>query len=175
MNTNLYSDRIGFIYVLQNAFMRGKSDLPILKIGATRKHPLSRTKELSAATGVPSDFTIAYYCSFSDAFAAESLIHQHYDDHRVNADREFFELHVDEVIAFIETLGASVAYRDRVEASAYDDQLEENPVTGGEHCRAVETVKTPFAEMFAAFEDRGDGVLNEEERAQCRALERRTL
>lgn len=169
LTNDLYPDRLGFVYVLQNAFMPG-----IVKVGATRQHPLRRLKELSAPTGVPGDFKLAYYHSFSDCFAAEALAHEHFVTCRINESREFFELHVDEAIAFIETLGMSTAYRDRVE-QGWDDGVEDNPVVGGTHRRAVEVVKTPFAEMFATFEDRGDGVLNEDERAQCRALERRTL
>jgi hypothetical protein len=32
-------------------------------------------------------------------------------------------------------------------------------------------VPTPWAELFHTFEDRGDGVLNQEEQAACRELE----
>ncbi len=165
LTNDLYPDRLGFVYVLSNPFMPG-----VVKIGATRKHPLSRTKELSAATGVPGEFSLAYYQSFGDSFTAETLTHQRFAAYRVNESREFFSVHVDEVIEFLHGLPNSAAYREQA--------LMEEPdlVTGGEHQREAEPpVPTPFAELFATFEDRGDGVLNEEEQAQCRALERRTL
>jgi hypothetical protein len=171
LTNELYPDRLGFVYVIQSRFMPG-----IVKIGATRQHPLRRTKELSAPTGVPGEYELAYYHSYSDCFAAESLAHDHFATRRINESREFFEVHVDEAIALLESLSSSTAYRDRVEAEQYDDYLEGNPIVGGAHQRrAVKPVATPFAELFATFEDRGDGVLNEAERAQCRALEKKIL
>lgn len=173
MSSLVLSDRLGFCYALQHPFMRGEGGLPLLKIGATRQHPLARVRELSAATGVPGEFTLAYYHSYSDCFVAETLLHQRFNAQRVTDSREFFEVHPDEVIAYMQTLSQTTAYRDRVEASTYDNQLEENPITGGAHQRRAASVATPFADLFATFEDRGDGVLNEEECAQCRALEAR--
>ncbi len=166
MSSNLYPDRLGFCYVLINSHMPG-----ICKIGATRKHPLSRTKELGAATGVPGEFSLAYYQSFGDSFAAETLTHHHFADHRVNEGREFFALHVDQAIEFLHALPNSVAYRERALC------VEPDLVTGGEHRRAVETVPTPFADLFLTFQEDGreSNELTPEERAQCRALERRTL
>lgn len=164
LTNDLYPDRLGFCYVLTNPHMPG-----ICKVGATRKHPLSRTKELSAATGVPGEFTLAYFQSFGDSFAAETLTHERFAAQRVNESREFFAVHVDQVIEYLHALPSSVAYQELAQTE------EPDLVTGGEHQRAVETVPTPWAELFNSFEDRGDGVLNEEEQAQCRALERRTL
>ncbi len=161
---NYVNPRLGFLYVLQNPHMPG-----IVKIGATRQHPLTRVKELSAPTGVPGEYKLAYYRSFGDCFIAESLTHEHYALRRINESREFFEVHVDEVIAFVMGLANSAAYRERVDAS------EPDAVVGGTHQRRAKPVATPWAELFATFEDRGDGVLNKAEQAQCRALEGRML
>ena len=164
LTNELYPDRLGFCYVLSHVRMPN-----IVKIGATRQHPLRRVKELSSPTGVPGEYQLSYYHAFSDAFVAESLAHDHFQTRRIDESREFFEVPVAEAVAFLETVGSSTAYRDRVET--WDDGIESNPIKGGTYQPPVEEVKTPFAELFLSFPDRGDGVLNEEEQAQCRALE----
>lgn len=160
LTNDLYPDRLGFVYCLTNPYVPG-----LVKIGATRKHPLSRTKELSAATGVPGEFALAYFQSFGDSFTAEGLTHERFAAQRANDSREFFSVHVDEVIEFLHWLPSSAAYREKVMVG------EPDMVTGGTYRPPIEEVKTPWAEMFASFDDRGDGVLNAEEQAQCRALE----
>ncbi len=169
LTNELYPDRVGFVYALQNAFMPR-----IVKLGATRQHPLRRAKELSAPTGVPGEYKLSYYHAFSDCFLAESLTHEHFATRRINESREFFEVSVEEAITFIEAIGNSAVYKERL-GESWDAEIEGYPVKGGTHQRAVKSVPTPFADLFCTFPDRGDGVLNEEERAQCRALERRTL
>lgn len=161
------SGRLGFIYVLQSQFARTPpgspfgADIPLLKIGATRKHPLQRAGELSAGTGVPEPMIIAYFRDFPDSFLAESLVHARFDAVRINPGREFFAAPLSEVVAFIDSLGTSVEYQDR---------LASQGVTGGEYSAVVD-VSMPWADLFSTFEDRGDGVLNEAEQAACRELE----
>lgn len=154
-NESIYTDtgRLGFIYVLTNAHMPG-----LVKVGATRKHPLQRANELGAGTGVPGAFELAYFRDFDDSFAAETAVHEHFAAARVNESREFFAASVGDVIAFINALAAREASQG---------------VTGGTYQRVVELDPMPWSELFATFEDRGDGVLNETEQAACRALEAR--
>ncbi len=172
--SSAYADtgRIGFIYALQNP-----SFSHVLKLGCTRKHPLSRAKELSASTGVPEDYKLVYYLSFGDCFLAESLIHDHFATRRINESREFFEVGITEAISFIETLGASAEYREGVAG-----QEEALSVSGGEWVEPlrrawadVAATPTPFADLFASFDPDGPAELTEEEQAKCRALERRSL
>ena len=161
---SLYYDngRQGFVYVLRSQFVTDPAtSLPLLKIGATRKHPLQRAAELSAATGVPEPMGIAYYRDFSDAFLAESLIHDHFAYARINELREFFAAPLDDVIAFIDGL---------VSNSEYQDGLSSEGVCGGE-ARAVKLPATPWAELFATFDPDGPPELTADERAQCRTLE----
>lgn len=147
--------RLGWVYVLSSP------DHTYLKVGATRKHPIDRAKEISAGTGVPRGYSVAYYRDFEDAFAAESLIHAALADCRVNESREFFNTTVEEVVNVMDSL----------------DTVGSAGLTGGEwvdeRAYSARRVATPFAELFASFPDRGDGVLNEEEQAACRALEGR--
>jgi hypothetical protein len=165
------SGQIGFCYLLVSKYLRTPAGVPIVKIGATRQHPLKRAKELSAGTGVPDDFELAFYLDFGSCFTAESLIHEHFSRQRVNEKREFFEVEPTEAIAFISSLANSAGYREQLASQGVTGGTITAPWTGASHW----DVETPFAELFACFEDRGDGALNEEERAACRALEGRRL
>lgn len=142
--------RLGWVYVLSSP------DHTYLKIGATRKHPIDRAKEVSAGTGVPRPYELAYYKSFEDAFAAEALIHEALADYRVNESREFFSATLDEVIAAMDEVGGSAG------------------LTGGAGRRAASRpVDTSMAELFASFPDDGSPrSLTPEEQVKCRALER---
>lgn len=161
--------RQGFVYVLQSPSMRGPDGVPILKIGATRKHPLQRAKELSAGTGVPEPFVLAYYRDFDDAFLAESLVHEAFASVRTNEAREFFAAGLAAVVAFIDSLGTSAAYRSL---------LSSQGIVGGECPEPLPSlgdwgppIETPWSELFATFPDDGSPrELTPEEQAKCRAL-----
>lgn len=153
MNNSLY-DRQGFVYVLQNP------EFPhLLKIGATRAHPLRRAKELSAGSSSPQPFEIVYYRDFSDCFEAETIAHAELSDCRSNDSREFFKTSIDQAVRVIDSI-----------------RLESNHVTGGSvktwRAPMASTIQTPFAELFASFKESDDPYLNLEERAQCRKLEK---
>ncbi len=168
---DLYKTRLGFVYVLKNVLLPSG----IVKIGATRKHPLTRAKELSAATGVPADYTLAYYLSFADCFLAESIVHEHFGTRRINESREFFEVTVEEAISFIETIAR---HPDYVEALTE----EINTVCGGEYMNEtlrreweeVAMFKTPWADLFSSFDPNGPDELSEEEKERCQALMKRS-
>lgn len=165
--------RLGWVYVLTSPTVRSDGGVPILKIGATRKHPIQRAKEVSAGTGVATPFSLAYYRDYEDAFLAERLIHEAFAGCRVNESREFFEVAIADVVTFMESLTKGDAYQEAVASSGLigGDWVER----GGGSCRYQgPQVATPFADLFATFEDRGDGILNATEQAACRQLERET-
>jgi hypothetical protein len=160
--SSLYLDngRQGFVYLVANPHMPG-----LVKIGATRKHPLQRAKELSAGTGVPEEMILAYYHDFDDAFEAERLTHERFDNARVNEGREFFRVDLDEAIAFVSGLCNSLTYRDALTSVG---------IEGGDYTaprRPVRLPPTPWAELFASFDPDGPPELTSAEQAACRALE----
>jgi hypothetical protein len=59
----------GFIYALINPSLEG-----LVKVGRTDRDPGSRVKEISAPTGVPTQFTLAYRRQVGDSAAAESFV-----------------------------------------------------------------------------------------------------
>jgi hypothetical protein len=96
-------DKTGYIYILINASLQEN----FLKIGRTKRHPRERAKELSAPTGVPSEFIVAYSKMVLDDKKAESLIHQKLKkfrstDIRKDRNREFFILPLEKAIEIIE-------------------------------------------------------------------------
>lgn len=77
---------VGRVYVLSNKAMPG-----LLKIGYTLNTVEGRVKELSSATGVPSEFFIEYQVECRDAAGVEALVHESLNNSRHNNSREFFQ------------------------------------------------------------------------------------
>ena len=77
----------GWIYVLVNSSTPG-----LVKVGRTTRPPADRAAELSAATGVPTPFVVAFDQAFADCNEAERLVHAELDRRglRVAPNREFF-------------------------------------------------------------------------------------
>lgn len=79
--------KAGYVYVMSNPTM----DKDIYKVGRTTKSPDERAKELSAETGVALEFLVVSQWETSDCAAAEKLIHQALEPHRLSKRREFFK------------------------------------------------------------------------------------
>lgn len=83
----------GYIYVLINPAMPGLS-----KVGKTTRLPTERLLELSAPSGVPSPFILAYQQPVADCHTAEIWVHRELErgGYRLTERREFFQapLHV---------------------------------------------------------------------------------
>jgi hypothetical protein len=78
---------VGRVYVLSNEAMPG-----LLKIGYTMNTVEGRVRELSSATGVPSEFIIEYQVECRDAAGVEALVHESLSNVRHNNSREFFSI-----------------------------------------------------------------------------------
>ena len=83
----------GFIYILINACMPG-----LVKIGKTERSSERRALELSATTGVPSPFIVAFEAEVGDCDNAEIKIHTRLQKYRVTGDGEFFRLPLKEAL-----------------------------------------------------------------------------
>ncbi len=141
----------GYLYAMINPSLPG-----LCKIGVTTKHPLERTKELSAATGVPTPFVLAHYRHVAFPFQAEAEIHRNLEYCRINESREFFMISLAEAIGII----------DR-----YQESETEDPEVRQIQCDMVSAEETPMALLFSTFPDDGTPrELTEMEQAQCRAI-----
>lgn len=108
----------GYIYVLVNPSMEG-----LLKIGRTSRSARNRVSELSAATGVPTPFLLAYETEFNDCHAAERFVHTFLETKgfRVASNREFFNAPLDVVIEAV----LRAKSQDPVSAFAQDAEADE--------------------------------------------------
>ncbi|MEO8217670.1 MAG: GIY-YIG nuclease family protein [Acidobacteriota bacterium] len=130
----------GFLYVLVNPAMDG-----LLKVGKTSRSAKNRVSELSAATGVPTPFLLAYETAFTDCDAAEQYVHTSLEraGYRLSASREFFTAPLDVVVEAM--IQAKELDRKARQAYPYDspseagDIDEESSVKGHSPGRAALT------------------------------------
>ena len=90
---NRYSNTAGFVYILSNPSMPG-----ILKIGSTERTVKERVAELSATTGVPTPFRVEHYILTEDPKGLEQSLHEELSEFRVNGNREFFKVSLDDLL-----------------------------------------------------------------------------
>ena len=94
----------GIIYCLENPAMPD-----LVKIGKTNGNLEERLRQLYSHSGVPLPFTCIKAVEVDDATQAEKLLHDACGDHRLNANREFFEISSQRVVAaMLLTGGADV-------------------------------------------------------------------
>ncbi len=91
------------VYILESSSMPG-----MVKIGYTKGDPIDRANTLSKSTGVPTPFNVVYSYSCFNGERIEKAVHKHFRAKRVNSQREFFYVELDEAIKAIENLGAKL-------------------------------------------------------------------
>tara|TARA_B110000285_G_scaffold188072_1_gene214092 strand:- start:1140 stop:1625 length:486 start_codon:yes stop_codon:yes gene_type:complete len=90
-----------FVYILTNETMPG-----IVKIGYTKNDPGVRAKQINAATGVAMNFNVEWAFPCFNGIELEGEVHKYLDSFRVNKNREFFRMSVEEAKSVVERLGA---------------------------------------------------------------------
>ena len=91
------------VYILESESMPD-----MVKIGYTKGDPIDRANALSKSTGVPTPFNVIYSYSCFNGERIEKTVHKHFRQQRVNKQREFFYVDVDEAVQIIESLGAKL-------------------------------------------------------------------
>ena len=91
------------VYILESESMPD-----MVKIGYTKGDPIDRANTLSKSTGVPTPFNVVYSYSCFNGERIEKAVHKHFRKQRVNKQREFFYVNVEEAIQIIESLGAKL-------------------------------------------------------------------
>lgn len=93
------SENENFIYIMSS------EDLPkdSYKIGWTSNLPEERAEELSG-TSVLHDFKVEYSIKFKDAEKIEKKIHKHFKDFRIRKNKEIFNLKIEKIIEYIESI-----------------------------------------------------------------------
>lgn len=135
----------GWVYCMISSSMEG-----LIKIGASTNHPLERARQLSASTSAATPFVLVYHKHVDFPFRVEAILHKKFDAYRVNNSREFFKLPLHKIIE---------------EFDRFDETRETQ-------WPAAELEPTPWAELFATFDDDNSArELTEDERFKCRQLE----
>lgn len=136
------SAEIGFIYVLSSPMYEN-----CYKVGCSTIDPIERARQLSASSGVPYPFTVAYQRKVEYPFKVEAAVHRTLEPYRLNNSREFFRHPLHKIIAKIEI---------------YDELLDEF---------YSDDIETPWGDLFKTFPDNGSPrELTLEEQSQCRKL-----
>ena len=79
----------GWVYILTNPALPG-----MVKVGLTTRSLTERAGELTAASGVPLPFVVAWGRAVTDCAFVEKAVHRMLDDRRVSGKREFFRCDV---------------------------------------------------------------------------------
>ena len=92
---------IGYVYILKNEAMPG-----MYKIGVTGRDNLDeRINELyNGKTNIPLPFDCIFACKVENYTDVEKIIHNAFQDSRVNPNREFFTVNPDRVIPLLKHL-----------------------------------------------------------------------
>ena len=103
-STNMYANRDGdydsWVYIMSNPTMPG-----YYKIGYTKNNPEERAKQISNATGVIVPMVVEWAFHCYNGFALEQECHHKLEAYRVNNNREFFQISLDEAKETISELG----------------------------------------------------------------------
>ena len=102
IKVGLYAGREGnqWVYILSNPTMPD-----ILKIGYTKFDPQIRSKQISNATGVPTEFIVEWAYKCFNGEELEKEVHMYLQKHRLNKYREFFRIDLIEAQNIITTIG----------------------------------------------------------------------
>ncbi len=113
------TDDEGFVYILSNPAYKNN----FVKIGKTSVSPRSRASELST-TGVPTPFSVEYYCKAKDYHRLEKRVHQYLQKERVSPKKEFFEITIDRAIFAIQELGKNDILHEEIAAEKRKEMEE---------------------------------------------------
>lgn len=85
-------ENIGYLYCLSNSSYENNT----YKIGYTKNDPKIRISQLNT-TGLIQPFTLEFAKKVCNIQEKEKIIHKILDKHRINKNREFFKINIDEI------------------------------------------------------------------------------
>lgn len=100
----------GFVYVLQNEAMPG-----LIKIGLTQEEQVESRVQKLYTTGVPLPFDCIWAGIVDDCKEIEGIVHNAFEDHRINPKREFFKLKPERVVPILKKLAVKEVEASRIE------------------------------------------------------------
>jgi hypothetical protein len=96
------------VYIFKNKTMPG-----LLKIGYTDKDPFIRAENMSRSTGIPVGFEVIYSFACFNGIRLEREVHLELDKYRINTDREFFNISIENAVEVIERLGQKYKFKNK--------------------------------------------------------------
>ena len=89
----------GIVYLLTNPYMPG-----LVKIGMTSRTDIDQRMRELYTTGVPAPFECQFACEVNNKECAkiEKALHKAFEPQRVNSNREFFKINVEQAKAILE-------------------------------------------------------------------------
>lgn len=89
----------GIVYLLTNPYMPG-----LVKIGMTKQEDIDKRMKELYTTGVPVAFECQFACRVNnkDCVKIEKALHTAFEPQRVNKNREFFKINVEQAKAILE-------------------------------------------------------------------------
>jgi hypothetical protein len=115
--------KCGYVYIISNIGSFGEN---MFKLGLTRRlEPMDRIKELGDAS-VPFSFDVHAMVYSEDAPALECALHQHFRERSVNLvnpRKEFFQVTLEEIEAFVTNRGLPIRMTKLAEAREYRETL----------------------------------------------------
>tara|TARA_Y100001980_G_C14540570_1_gene318314 strand:- start:325 stop:792 length:468 start_codon:yes stop_codon:yes gene_type:complete len=89
-----------WVYILSNPSLPN-----MIKIGYTKNEPEVRAKQISASTGVALPYKVEWAFQCFNGGQLEQEVHRELESYRVNHQREFFDIPIDEAQEAIVKLG----------------------------------------------------------------------
>lgn len=114
----------GIVYLLSNPYMPG-----LVKIGMTKQEDLEKRMKELYTTGVPVAFKCEFACRVNnkDCAKIEKALHTAFEPQRINKNREFFKINVEQARAILELFHHTDVTED-VSEEIENDLTEEDKV-----------------------------------------------
>lgn len=123
---------VGWVYAMRNTEFKR----PLIKVGMTTRPPHGRASEL-AGTAVPGIFELIYFVHVGNARYAESLAHQALAKHRRQANREFFEVSIGQVVTVLDQVANHIpVLRSQANKGSRNPRSKPIPQAFGSQIRA---------------------------------------
>lgn len=140
----------GIVYLLTNRVMPG-----LVKIGMTTREDIdARMKELYS-TGVPVPFDCEFACKVkkSDCRKIEEALHKAFSPQRINANREFFRINVEQAKAILEL------FHHEVVTEEVTDEIENDLTEDDKIASQNAKVRRPALNLYEMGMQKGDLLL----------------
>ena len=115
------AENFNYVYVMSNKSYPKNT----YKIGWTSGLPEDRADQLSSETGVLYPFKVEHSKKFKDAENIEKQIHEHFDEHRVRKNKEYFDLDIKKIIEYIDDIEEAKIRTKKHEEDSYKKLLED--------------------------------------------------